>query len=333
MEEPNKRVFVTDCEGPVTKNDNAAELAAEYIPEGHSFFAKISLYDDYLAEVIRKPGYKAGDTLRLILPFFKAFGLKNQTVTEYSRRNIAIIPQADRALREILKLVPSYIVSTSYSPYVQAVCSTIGFPFENAYCTQVDLDAQPISDGERSAVRDIHAEILKLPDFEIPSGAASADDLAPADLDVVRKLDEIFWAVLPGLEVYALVREVNPIGGIEKARAVEQICAANGISPAQVIYFGDSITDVDAFRLVKSGGGMAVSFNGNDWAVREADFAVTAENGFPLLWLTTLFIEKGVQGFEDLAVVKLDDGNVESVSKASSRVRKGVRSERIGSLG
>ncbi len=48
------RVFVTDCEGPITKNDNAAELAAQFIPEGHRFFSVVSLYDDYLAEVVRK---------------------------------------------------------------------------------------------------------------------------------------------------------------------------------------------------------------------------------------------------------------------------------------
>jgi len=82
------RIFVTDCEGPVTKNDNAAELAEAFIPGGGRFFQKISLYDDYLAEVVRKPGYKAGDTLRLILPFFKAFGLDNHTMIRFSRRNI-----------------------------------------------------------------------------------------------------------------------------------------------------------------------------------------------------------------------------------------------------
>jgi predicted HAD superfamily phosphohydrolase len=30
--------------------------------------------------VVHKPDYKAGDTLRLILPFFKAFGLDNRSM-------------------------------------------------------------------------------------------------------------------------------------------------------------------------------------------------------------------------------------------------------------
>ena len=54
MPETPKRIFVTDCEGPITKNDNAAELAEAFIPDGGAFFRKISLYDDYLAEIARK---------------------------------------------------------------------------------------------------------------------------------------------------------------------------------------------------------------------------------------------------------------------------------------
>ena len=57
------RIYVTDCEGPLTKNDNAQEIAERFIPDGAGFFARLSRYDDLLADVVRKPGYNAGDTL------------------------------------------------------------------------------------------------------------------------------------------------------------------------------------------------------------------------------------------------------------------------------
>ena len=75
-----KRVFVTDCEGPISKNDNAFELAAHFIPDGDRFFANISKYDDVLADVVKKEDYKAGDTLRLILPFLKAYGANDKRI-------------------------------------------------------------------------------------------------------------------------------------------------------------------------------------------------------------------------------------------------------------
>ena len=64
-----KRIFVTDCEGPISKNDNAFELASHFIPEGEKFFALISKYDDVLAEILKRPRYKAGNSITSIQTF------------------------------------------------------------------------------------------------------------------------------------------------------------------------------------------------------------------------------------------------------------------------
>jgi len=327
------RIFVSDCEGPVTKNDNAAELAEAFIPGGGRFFQKISLYDDYLAEVVRKPGYKAGDTLRLILPFFKAFGLDNHTMIRFSRRNIQMIPQADCMLREILDLMPAYIVSTSYSHYIRAVCDALAFPFMNTFSTAVSLDDYTLQDVEKKALKDLHARVLNLPEFSIPSGAKSADDLSDHDRETVAQLDEIFWKVLPSMEINRIIEEVNPVGGHEKALAIKKIVSLEGAVLRDVFYVGDSITDVEAFRTVKAAGGMALSFNGNDWAVREASFAVTSRSALPIGWLAVMFINQGTRGFEDLMMSELNPDNLERISSFSCRVRKEVRTEKIGSLG
>ena len=333
MEETPRRVFITDCEGPITKNDNAAELAEAFIPGGDRFFRKISLYDDYLAEVVRKPDYKAGDTLRLILPFFKAFGLDNRSMGKFSRRNIELIPQADCMLQQVLDVMPTYIVSTSYSSYIKSVCEVIGFPFLNTYSTVVDLDRYPFPETEKKALKDIHARIMDLPDFLIPTVGGSASDLPPEDRQALKELDEIFWGILPRMGVYRIVEETNPVGGREKARAIEQIIDIEDASLRDVIYVGDSITDVDAFRLVKTGGGLAVAFNGNDWAVREATYAVTAQNALPIGWVAILFLNQGPAGFDDLLVSSVTEQTVERITRESSRVRKNVRTEKIGTLG
>jgi energy-converting hydrogenase A subunit R len=86
-----KRVFVSDCEGPISKNDNAFELAENFIPNGDKFFTNISLYDDVLAGALKKPGYNAGSTLKLILPFFKAYGITDNQMDDFSARNIVLI--------------------------------------------------------------------------------------------------------------------------------------------------------------------------------------------------------------------------------------------------
>ena len=90
--------FITDCEGPISKNDNALELATNFLPEGEKFFTQLSRYDDFLALTGRE-GYKAGDTLRLVLPFLKAYGTRDKKIVEYSRKNILLMPGAKETLR------------------------------------------------------------------------------------------------------------------------------------------------------------------------------------------------------------------------------------------
>ncbi|HMK35062.1 MAG TPA: hypothetical protein VK463_08350 [Desulfomonilaceae bacterium] len=333
MERSSKRIFISDCEGPITKNDNAAELAEAFIPKGDRFFSKISLYDDYLAEVVRKPGYKAGDTLRLILPFFKAFGLDDRNMVKFSRRTIEIIPQADCMLREILDIMPAYIVSTSYSPYILAVCDAIRFPFRNTYSTRVMLDRYSLAEDEKKALKEIHRHIMELPDFSIPKGASSPDDLSREDEATVRRLDEIFWTILPSLKIYRMIEEVNPVGGKEKAAAILKIADMEAAGLEDVFYVGDSITDVEAFRTVKAGGGMALSFNGNDWAVKEAAFAVTARSALPIGWLAVMFVNHGMEGFHDLTMSPVTADLADRISQLSCRVRKTVRTEKLGGLG
>ena len=66
----NDKFYVTDCEGPLSINDNAYEISDFFIPEGGHFFSILSNYDDMLVEE-NTEGYLAGSTLKLILPFLR----------------------------------------------------------------------------------------------------------------------------------------------------------------------------------------------------------------------------------------------------------------------
>src|SRR5690606_31791906 len=109
-----KHIFISDCEGPISKNDNAFELATHFIPDGDKLFSLISKYDDILVDVVKKEGYSAGDTLKLILPFFKAFGVTDKQMQEFSEQNIVLIADTKDTLRQILDSTDAFIISTSY---------------------------------------------------------------------------------------------------------------------------------------------------------------------------------------------------------------------------
>jgi predicted HAD superfamily phosphohydrolase len=356
-------LYVTDCEGPVSKNDNAFELCGRFIPGGEEFFARVSRYDDFLADVVRRPGYKAGDTLKLILPFLKAHGLTDAAMEEFSRDSILLMPGAQRSLQRIATLGPVYMVSTSYAPYIRALCRVIGLPEERAYCTAVSLDRYPLAESDAELLRGLAREIAAMPLLEWPEGAAGPEDLGPSFRPVWERLEEIFWARIPAMEIGAAYREVNPVGGSEKARAVAEILEREGQPPGAAVYVGDSITDTAAFDLVRSRGGLALSFNGNRYALAHAELACIAAHTLVLEVVARAFASGGREavlalaagwergaweewlGPEDrvlwqevyagqtplLALITPERSG--DLVRASEAARKAVRGARIGALG
>lgn len=298
--------LITDCEGPLVLNDNAFELCRDLIqPDGVRFFKQVSRYDDYLADVLKKPGYKAGDTLKLILPFLRAWGLTNRLIADYSRKTIKLVPGVKESLRFLLKLgIPVSMVSTSYQQYAGAVAEKLGLGEKNIYCTDLDLNGYSFGDGECEELRRLKNIIAAAPEIELPARAASLRDLPEFSQETVHLLDEIFWKVIPQMKIGKILKDVNPIGGYEKARAVEEVANKMGVDLKDVVYVGDSITDVEAFATVKATGGLAVSFNGNRYAINVAEIAIAADSAWPTALLVVVFARWGKAGI--LEMIKLN---------------------------
>ena len=288
-----KRIFVSDCEGPISKNDNAYELSAHFIPNGDKLFANISKYDDALADVLRKPGYSAGSTLRLILPFFKAYDVTDKQMEEFSAKNILLIANTPVALHYVQATAEVFIVSTSYEYYIKALCKAIDFPYENTYCTKVTLDKYAISQQEKERLKEIAQEIAQMRLIDIPSAALTMEDFSHVDQAIIQRLDEIFWSEIPKMSAGKLLTDVVTVGGEQKAEAVRDAAKRLGVRLANVMYVGDSITDVEAFKLVHNNGGLAVSFNGNGYAVRNAEVAVLSESNLVTAVIADLFCRLG----------------------------------------
>jgi energy-converting hydrogenase A subunit R len=130
------------------------------------------------------------------------------------------------------------------------------------------------------------------------------------------------------------------------------------------MYVGDSITDVQAFQLVHDNDGLAVSFNGNGYAVKNAEVSVMSENNVVTAVIADVFLNHGkaktLQMLENWTpkalkcsaanpvilsrlfalypdvlpkVQIVTDANMELLTKESSQFRKQVRGEAVGKLG
>jgi energy-converting hydrogenase A subunit R len=155
-------------------------------------------------------------------------------------------------------------------------------------------------------------------------------------------------------------RITKPVGGRQKAEAVKNAVDKSGIQLSDVLYVGDSITDVEAFKLVGENGGLTVTFNGNEYAVRNAELAVLSENNTILAVIADLFSKQekekvlqviGECSYENLKQTPVAESileklsvklpklqivtaqNMETLVRESSEFRKKVRGEAVGRLG
>ncbi len=339
-----KKFFVSDCEGPISINDNAFELSNHFIDDGDKFFEIVSRYDDVLADMLKRQGYNAGGTLKFILPFLKAYGATNHNIIDFSTRNVHLIPGATETLKYINSIMPSFIVSTSYYHYIKAVCNKTGFPIENTYSTELDMDFVDITTDEIDIIKEYKSAIVKDPEFEL--------------------LDKIFWKELPNLKISKIMDTVKPIGGEGKKDAVLDIISQYHLKAQDLFYIGDSITDVQPLKFANDNGGIAVSFNGNKYAIEEAEIAVIADNTIITSVMADIFNKYGTDNVFEFVneynsdpeyalksrfvnqklgdkilltrlphVEMITCNNLEAIVKKSSEIRKNLRGESIGGLG
>ena len=338
----NEKFYVTDCEGPLSINDNAYELSDYFIPEGGEFFSILSNYDDMLVER-NTEGYLAGSTLKLILPFFKAYGLTERDLIEFSEDNINMVNGAYHMISYVQDIMPFYIVSTSYNKYIKALCDKTGFIYENTYSTHLDLDKFKLSNEEQESLLSIRENILFDYGFE--------------------NIHKQFSEVISKMQINNLIESVTPVGGIGKRNAILDIIEKNDYEPSNLMYSGDSITDCEALEYAKDNEGISISFNGNIHSISSASISITSTNNLILALIADIFKNKSTEGVYDfissynenpleaiLSNSKNDEitqelllnkpsidlitaNNVQELNEKSKIVRNKVRGQKIGNLG
>jgi energy-converting hydrogenase A subunit R len=198
----------------------------------------------------------------------------------------------------------------------------------------------------------------------IPTGAKSTGDFSDPDQVTLKRLDQIFWKEIPLMSCAKIFYEVNTVGGEQKAQAIRVITKKLQLPLSNVMYVGDSITDVQAFQLVRENGGLTVSFNGNNYAIANAEVSVMSENNIVTTVIADVFLRSGkdeavkiVENWtpshlksspiepslisllfalypEALPKVQIvTQANMESLTRESSEFRKKVRGQAVGRLG
>jgi energy-converting hydrogenase A subunit R len=299
----NEKTICFDLEGPLSPQDNAYEVMKLMGEEGAAIFEVIGRYDDIISLEGRE-GYEPGDTLALIVPFFLVHDITEDDIRAVSAR-AKIVEGVEYLFKKLqAENWDIYIISTSYEQHAHNIGRRLGIPEDHIKCTKLDLTKrkQTLQETVFPVLESAQEEILTL-----------YSDLDSDSTDrIVKCLDELFFSRLPELGVDVFSTQV--IGGERKAEAIRTIAHEKGIALRDVIAVGDSITDYKMLNEVATHDGVAVVFNGNEYAVPYANVGLASVD-IRFLYLVCEAFERGGKGAAMDVVTKWEDNRGEFEEK------------------
>lgn len=292
-------IVVSDWEGSWVTADHAHDVLEQGVPKGGQLFSIISDYDTYLTNIRKKEGYQPGDTLALIAPFLIAHGVEERLLYEVAEQDAKFIRGAKEAINLTQESGSSFwVVSTSYHQYVWHTAPQAGVPIENTRCTIFPIGdlTKYVREDDKQLVKDATARILGL--GEVRFDKISDKNLGPRIRDAVNVMDNIFWEVLPDTSFGPVLQSIKPVGGRRKLDALQEILRKEKRNIQEAVVIGDSITDWEMLRETKQSGGLAISFNGNPYAIENANVAIISPDCMITAALIQIFGRSNIERVE-----------------------------------
>ena len=280
-----------DLEGPLSPQDNAYEVMS-LSENGRHVFEALSEYDDFLA-LENRADYEPGDTLKLIVPFLKYYGISEADIARVSEGALLVSGMKDTV--EQLRVMGQRvrIISTSYEQHAGSVGGRLGVTGEDIASTELRLEDTSFDEFVNTSLERIENEVLK--------GGLSDE--------VTRMLEELYFSS-------GLFEEigVKVVGGQRKVDALLRFATEAGEDISSVVAIGDSITDYKMLREVsRDGGGLAIAFNANKYCLPYADVGVATLDGRAVLPLIEAFTSGGRTGaLQRAAELEADIDGLES---------------------
>ncbi len=292
--------FISNCNGFISKNDNAKRMCGKFIRNGERFFDVVSRYDDIASYALNRDDSKNCTALKMIVPFLKAYGVTDHMAYEFSKEDLKLVPGADSTIRYLYELLPTFVTTGSFEHHMMAVCDSIKFPMTNVSCTRVEFDSMELDRQEAKSLREMAAKITSLHVPRTMYTLTEAKTLDDEDTKIITELDKIFQDTIPDMGIEDDLKNVIQMGANEKAYALLEIRRKTEIEFNSTAYVGTGISDYQALDLVRDSDGLAVSFNGGEFAVRGCNVAVMGNNAIAVGVLAAEFYNEGIEAVYDL---------------------------------
>lgn len=286
MTKESTRCIAFDMEGPLTSQDAAFELMG-LVPGGHEVFQAISRYDDILA-LAGRPDYEPGDTLALIVPFLLYHRLGRFHIERLADSAALVEGAADIIAQLAGEGYQVFCITTTYEQYARRLAQRLGLEAERVACTSFPL--------EEMAARLTWDDVGAVARIEL---ALRQREVQEDDARLQALLDAFYWKELAGTPLGDAVASVKPVGGKRKVEALDRFATSAQLETPHWVVVGDSITDNAMLTTVRDAGGLAVVFNGNQYALECGTVGVASMSLAAILPLLRVWESGGLEGARD----------------------------------
>jgi predicted HAD superfamily phosphohydrolase len=346
----DKQLLCT-ASGFLSSGNSVKRMCDRFIRNGGRLYDIMTAYDSILSFGLDRDDRRSGDTFKTLVPFLKAAGVTDSSVYEYFKADMSLMPGSD-SIHYLNGLMTAQIVSEAYEHHSMALCDALGLPSDSIRCTEVSFDALEMNRQDAKRFREFSSDISKM-DIPKVSSNDGTQFIDSKDQMILETVDDILDAMCDTEFIHRL-EEIKPIGGNEKAFTLMEMRRTTNVDFDCTAYIGNNGTDYPAMDIIRDNGGLAVSFNGDAYAVRGSNVAVMSPNSLVAAVIISEFYIGGMAAVDSLIdswdraklskrehsdrhlmnalfaafpsrlpeVVAVDDDNLDKVTKESERYRR-----------
>lgn len=293
--------FVASCHGFLLRNDPVKDLCERYIDKGRNFLKVLRRYDDLTAYILGREEAVAGNSVKWAVPFLKAFGATDNGIYTWCRDHMDLVPGSCQAMRYITNLMPSALLASEYEHAIMPLNDALEAPDCNIECTALSMDSATFGRSDSRRLRELAAEISSL---KVPSVKYEIDvpmEVDEADVRIITTLDNIFQEEIPGIScAMSLMESIDPLNSFKKGYSLVNLRKETNIDFDSTVFVGSDHTDFQSLDLVRDQNGLAIAFNGEEFAVRGCNVCVNSNDSTVVAVLTQEFFNGGIQSVTDL---------------------------------
>jgi energy-converting hydrogenase A subunit R len=239
-------------------------------PKGDRVFEVLSRYDDLLT-LEERADYEPGDTLALILPFLILHRITDKEIVDLAIKATFVAGAEKLISRLQSRSFKVFCITTTYEPYAMHLTHKLEIFAQNLACTTL-----PFKKLQMNLVKDEFLLLRRTEETILALTPVTDDE------KIKKTLDEFYWKTLPATSLGELMSEVKPMGGRRKLAALNRFAEKYAQPLSGWVVVGDSITDFRMLAAVNEAGGLAIAFNGNEYALPYATIGLAAKSIYPL---------------------------------------------------